>query len=819
MFAGAAGGREKQVSLFAPTDWTNVEAMGRKPMSRNIWLAGAAIAICGANTAIAQPSAQPATIDEVVVTAQRREQSLTEVPISVQAVSAARMEQSVVTSSQDLLKLTPSVTFTAGFTSAATSVSIRGVSSYAQEGGVQPSTAVVVDGVPLSKQGEFVSDFADVERIEVLRGPQGTLFGKNATAGVIQIINKRPGDAFEAQAEAGYSTDDEFLVRGVVNVPLGEGAGARLVAFRRVRDNLFDNKATQINGNFYDGGGAERNWGVAGKLSLDLSDSVNLLISADYYKQRSNLGGSIGLVASQGADGKPDFLGALQLQMGAILTDPDHPFYNSDAPSDSRSSGKGISANLTVDLSDSLTLNSVTAWRQYDNDSTTDADFTPRGAWRNVGFVGPAFYPIAYVITPNGGIPRAPDRTRYASEELRLNYSADRLDAVGGVFVQLLDNKRLNTVPYILGFHPVANSGFLDNLTNSKLKDDVYSVFADATYKFTDTVFAFGGLRYSHERLRSDYHRDTWFGGPNDLYNPVTMLPTTPPDLVVDYDKTTKLNNLSGRIGLRFAPDAQRSYYVSYNRGYKGPAADLSRLAVAANAFLKPEKAGAFEAGAKATMADGRLIANVAVFHQTVKDVQQSAVVANSGGITQLANAGDLRSYGLELDVAARPSRELRLEGGLAYTHAEFRDFINACFPFQTAAQGCNVATQSQDLTGARPQQAPRFSGNLAATYDIALPSMPFDAFVKVAYAYQSRVQFGLTNDPLLREGGHGSLDATLGLNGRDDRWQLLIYGKNLTNDVFYAYKFSANGFLTRVSANLTRDYKRYGGVMLRAKF
>jgi len=270
---------------------------------------------------------------------------------------------------------------------------------------------------------------------------------------------------------------------------------------------------------------------------------------------------------------------------------------------------------------------------------------------------------------------------------------------------------------------------------------------------------------------------------------------------------------------LRFAPDARRSYYVSYNRGYKGPAADLSRLAIAANAFLKPEKAGAFEAGAKATMADGRLIANVAVFHQTVKDVQQSAVVANSGGITQLANAGDLRSYGLELDVAARPSRELRLEGGLAYTHAEFRDFINACFPFQTAAQGCNVATQSQDLTGARPQQAPRFSGNLAATYDIALPSMPFDAFVKVAYAYQSRVQFGLTNDPLLREGGHGSLDATLGLNGRDDRWQLLIYGKNLTNDVFYAYKFSANGFLTRVSANLTRDYKRYGGVMLRAKF
>ncbi|MFD2499957.1 TonB-dependent receptor plug domain-containing protein [Rhizorhabdus histidinilytica] len=160
---------------------------------------------------------------DIVVTAQRREQSLSRVPVSVQAVGAATLKTQVIEDTPSLVKASPSVAFTGGFSANSSGFLIRGISSASSEGGVQQSTAMVIDGVPLARPGEFLGDLGDIERVEILRGPQGTLFGKNATAGVVSIVTQRPTDDFRGYIEGGATTDEEYLIRGMINAPLGQG--------------------------------------------------------------------------------------------------------------------------------------------------------------------------------------------------------------------------------------------------------------------------------------------------------------------------------------------------------------------------------------------------------------------------------------------------------------------------------------------------------------------------------------------------------------------------------------------------------------------
>lgn len=754
-------------------------------------------------------ASDPATIDEgageIVVTAQRREQRLTEVPISVQAIGSESLGRAVVVSSQDVLKLTPSVKFTGGYSATASSVAIRGINSAAINGEVQPSTAVLVDDVALSRQAEFVADFNDIERIEVLRGPQGTLFGKNATAGVINITTKRPTGDYAANFEAGYTTDDQLLLRGMANIPLSDAVKTRFNVYRNTLSPIAPNRNPNYLGDWNRGLGAIDNWGVAGKMAIDFSERVNLLLSADYAKTRDSFGATIILVPNT-----IPFLGSIQTAAGVVAT-REHPFVNVETVFDGRAEAWGVSANLGIELSDDLMLRSITGHRDFHFDTFGDFDSGPWGAVQGFGFLpNPLGYPIQTVTLANGSFPYKPSSSRYTSQELRLNYSNGPLDIVGGLYAQWYTGRNINAqVTFIadFGFGP----GYFSDFINSELHDDIYSAYADATYKITDQFSLFGGLRYSFEKVSFDYDRKSWAGAP---FNPVTFLPTTGTTSALAFTTSKSLNNLSGRAGLRYSPNADHSYYASFNRGYKGPAVDTTTAATAATAILKPEIATAFEVGMKHSLLDNRLYANLAVYYQEVKDIQQGQLPP--GGITTvLQNAGDIRSYGVEFDFVAKPTDKFRLEGGAAYTNAVYRNFTNACYPGQTLAQGCSSGRQ--DMSGTQAIGQPEWAFNLAATHDFTLPaSAPFDVFLRVSYNWQSKVVYGLTNDPLRVDPGHGMLDATLGLVGRQGHWQLLLYGKNLTNEIYYTYLNESDNFIGRVSGNIARDAFRYGGLMLK---
>lgn len=791
---------------------------------------GALLVLCATSSAaFAQvaTSAPPASASndpgagEIVVTAQRREQRLIEVPISVQAIGSQTLSRAAVVTTNDLLKLTPSVSFVQGASPATSSVVMRGIASIAQEGGVQPSTAVVIDEVPVSRQGEFVTDFGDVERIEALRGPQGTLFGKNATSGVINIVNKKPTSRYEGSIEGGYTTDDEKLLRGVVNIPLSDQVRTRFNAYWRQQDQLLDNRATLLQSGNYAGTGGNESYGFAGKVAIDVSENVDLLLAGDVSRQRSAYGANFVLVGNTNPA-----LNALQRQNG-IIVDRDHPSITSDAGSDSISKFWGISGTLNASLSDSLSLKSVTSYRRFVNDYVSDSDSGPWGAWRGVGLVKPELgYSVLYVMEANGGLPRAPNKTGYFSNETRFNYSTESLDLIAGTFVQLLHDYKHNSVPTIS--NPASGVRRLsDTIVDADVDDDVYSAFADATFELTDMVSVFGGLRYSHEKLKVDYQRVLYAAVP---FDPVSLQPTAPGVLQTNRQKTN-VDNLSGRAGVRFEPSDGQSYYASVSRGYKGPAADISRTAFLADQFLKPEIATAFEVGTKQELFDNRLNLNMSLFWQKTEDIQQSSRAPDGGLGTRLQNAGNVVAYGSEIELAARITPALRIDAGLAYAHAEYRALFNGCYIGQTAAQGCGydidgngvlagAETSSQNLSGTRANGAPRWAGNVAASYDLTLPDdVPFDAFVRVAYSFQGMVQHGLQNDPLLREPRHGSLDATLGITGKANRWQLLIYGRNLTNEVFYSRLNVADNFIGRVFGNISRDIKRYGGVQLKVSF
>src|SRR5690606_25412597 len=221
----------------------------------------------------------------------------------------------------------PSLNFSDGFSPIATTLSMRGVSSYAFEGGIQPSVSVVVDGVPLARAGEFVQELADLERVEILRGPQGTLFGRNATGGAINIVRKRPTERFTASMEASGTDDDDYLLRGVLSGPLSNAVRGRLAVFGRTFRGTVRNYAQDTQADRWLSG--DDAYGAVGKLEIAASDRVEVLLSADYRTSRHSMQPSIALVSEgfdlnfNGLDDRLEALGNGDADLGAaILADP-----------------------------------------------------------------------------------------------------------------------------------------------------------------------------------------------------------------------------------------------------------------------------------------------------------------------------------------------------------------------------------------------------------------------------------------------------------------------------------------------------------------
>ena len=735
--------------------------------TKTVLLMGSALGLLTTSTAYAQTAPQPqppsaapteasdASPVDIVVTAQKRPERLQETPVAVTAFTQADLDAGVNRTLVDIVKTAPGVSFSSGNTARAEGIRIRGVGTASFSEGVTGSVATVVDGIVLGRQAQGLFELNDIAQIEVLRGPQGTLYGATSTAGLINIVTQRPSARPTAAWDVQYGNFNEVRARATVSGPLaGDTLKARISGYYAIRDGEITNV---VNGEDLNN---RREFGFRGKIELQATPNLNFLLTGDFIESRNRCCSLTFRTVGTPAAIAPVI--ASESNRNVALNSPASAQLNR---------AWGVTLQGDYDLG-SAVVTSITGYRRWTFSDGGDVDFT------------------ALNIIPFAG---TNNQSRQFSQELRIASKGEhRLSYIAGLyfFDQTLDaqsrfDQRLAPlfIPNVTG----AAIGQIRETAVRTVRQKQYSAFAQLEYKVADTVKLIGGLRYTKFDLGLDFARTntnpvlgTITGAPfNSLL--VLGLPTA-------FTTTNNDTNLSGKAGIQFQPTRDVMAYASYTRGYKGPAvrADsgdpIAGADVAITARIAPETVDSYEAGIRTQFLDRKLTINLTGFYSKFKNFQANTVNPANPVQQSLVNAGDVSTRGAELEVSLRPVTGLTLAGSAAYVDAQYGNILVSCSSFRTVA-GCNAvgAAFLLNLNGQQFQNAPRWTSNLSANYDFAVGS-DLRAFVRGEAQYRSSVYFSFARDPLTRQGGYTLFNATVGLRTADDRFSVSVYGKNLSN-------------------------------------
>ncbi|MFN3515798.1 MAG: TonB-dependent receptor [Novosphingobium sp.] len=783
----------------------------------------AAVALTAfAAPAYAQSADEEPAPGEIVVTAQKRSESLQSVPVAVSVLSGEDLADASRPSIESAAQMVPSLNFLKSGTTLNQTIFLRGVGTATFSIAGEPSVSTVVDGVVYSRSGEAFSDMVDVAQIEVLRGPQGTLFGKNASAGVINITTQMPKFEFGGSVEASYFDRNELRLKGSVNVPLGADFAARFTGFYGEYDGNIRNVTTNEWVNGY------KHWGVRGQFLYEPGDNLRVYLAADYYKNDDDCCADIiatGPLTAAGAPTTSLAFSVLPPQSGS-----DTRAVAQNLVTSTKEEGWGVSGQIDLGLG-SHTLTSITAYRGWDNTEIRDGDWLPQAY---VGFVQ---------LHDNG-----PQNSTTFSQELRITSPADQtLSYVVGLFYSRAESERTFTRDVIqctaaagapagvlipCGSANANPSTFPSGTATFGSVFDNFAVFGQATLKLGEATRLIGGLRYTNDKLSVHHIRVTTLAGPGiqgsfdqgvyDEYIRLIGLGSTPAAAVsaavasangVPFRTSTSNDNVSGKVALQhdFSDDVMG--YVSYARGYKGPAYNIFyNLTGTGTNVIEPETSDSFEVGLKNTLLGGRLTFNVAGFYAKYKNFQANNPDLVAGVVvTRFTNAGSISTMGLELDLAYRPSRNTTLSAGLAATDAKVVQF--------NAAPGAPASAIIP--AGTKLGYAPTWKGSVA--FDQRFETGSFaDIVFGASMNFQSEQLSLFTPNAVQREFGtipaYALVNASLSLVGKDDKWKLSLMVRNLF-DKSYAAAIVNGGVSGSYRYQIPRDADRYWGVSLRVGF
>ena len=777
-------------------------------------LYGASILAVGfAAPAIAQ-NADDSTIanDEIIVTAQKREEKLQDIPLAVSVVGGEAVANNGGITLENAQYLVPSLNFRKSGTSLNQALFLRGVGTINFSIAAEPSVAAVLDGVVLSRAGEGFTDLFDVERIEVLRGPQGTLFGKNASAGVVSIVTKRPTADFGATVEASYFTKSEYRGRATINIPLGENLRSRFTGFYGNYDGNVNNLTTGNKVNGYE------HYGVRGAIEASLGDTVTLTLRGDFRKANDDCCAEI-------IGTTPTNAAALALAGTGFDADGSRNI-RQNLETATQEKSWGIALQADIDLG-GHTLTSITSYRGWDNTEIRDGD------WLDRPYVG------LNQLHDNG-----PQTSKTFSQELRIaSPSGQFLEYVLGAYYSKADSDRTftrnvitcsaSTLPAIVpGLTPCSTATGISTITTPAGTADFgssfknLSFFGQATLNLSDNFRFIGGLRYTHDNLDVNHIRRTTLAGPGvqpsfdaGVYNNglVATLPATGfvagASNGIPFRTGTSNNNLSGKAAVQLDLSDNNMAYVSYTRGYKGPAYNVFyNLTTIGAGVIAPETVNAYEVGLKNTFLDGDLIVNIAAYYAKYNNYQANSPDFVAGvRTTRLTNAGSVSTKGFELDFVARPSRAFSVTGGLAYNKAQVEDFR-----LPPGADATQLIAKGTPLAN-----APEWKMSLGAQYDIET-----GGFANVELAGQMAMQsdqiYELSPNPLVRRGstvdGYATVDLSAALVDRDDGWRVAFQVKNLF-DKSFASSIVSGGPGGSFRYIIPREADRYFGITARVNF
>lgn len=735
-------------------------------------------------------------LEIIQVTAQKRSQSIQDVSSAVTALSPDNIDNAQIFQSQDLTKLVPSLTYTQGNSSRSSSFNIRGIGTRSYSSAVEPSVSTMVDGVVFGRSGMSAMSLLDVERVEVLRGPQGTLFGKNASAGVVHIMTKAPTDHFEVDFMAGFDDSQEYRYGMSVSGALTDSVKARLTAQGLNRDGYIENIHPDYTGEDMN---SEDSWSARGKVLWNINGNIDATWAFDASESRGDC--CVGTVRADNTVPQWGFTGGLipAYVSGLLGIEPSETNLKTNDEteyySNFKSTGNAITVNWNVG---DYTFTSITAARAWDveesqGDGVPELNLALAGLWDG----------MPYLDTNRGT-----SSQEQFSQELRIASPVEQfISYVAGVYYwdQTLDRnferKEINQGIF-LGVPPVYNHGdFAAEVDSTSL-----SVFGQATINFSDSLRGIVGARFVDEELSYTFNRD-------DLSMPANGLADSGSDKATDSD-------FSGKIGLEYNVSENMMAYGSFSQGYKGKAFNVLYDMKSATTFeVQPETSDAIELGVKAIWLENTLVTNIALFSTKYKNYQaQAGIIPEGSNIAEshLVNAGSVTTDGVELDFQWLATDNLSFAGGAAYTDAVLDDFKNApC----GSAQDCSATGGFQDVSGGQMPNAPKMKFNIGLTYDIYTDSLPFDMAIHANYQWQDDVLFSIDQDVNKIQEAYGTSDLSFNLRDKGDTWSAKIYVNNVTDEQYASYIGDTLGYPTSYSQFISRNAQRVIGAEVKVHF
>jgi iron complex outermembrane receptor protein len=693
---------------------------------------------------------------EIIVTAQRREESIQDVPVAVTVVTADTLASRQIDSASEIFLAAPSVQF-----GGEGDFSIRGVGTLSFAPSLESSVAVAVDDVNLGRPGLGVGTFDDVARVEALSGPQGLLFGKNASSGLINIVTQRPelgklGGNFNLEATVRDTVPGDSMgvvARGTINLPLGTSSALRI----NTRYS-YQNPITQ-----HIGLGAVdenlRDWGVRVKFLTQPTDNLEIYIIGEYGERSGRPGQTYRSVPSGS-----ELVGAIVAD--GIKPGPDNFFYSSGAATFSNGEIGGIQGTVSYTFDNDWQLINVAAYKYSKLEGNLDTD-----------------YLRASFLDTN----RASGDYNQFSNELRLSIPASsRVNGQIGLYYFQLKDKGTSQLGGLLGLPPFVLAGFpfcvnppvvrpgpppncnrnnqfaLGRDSISNLDSKSYAAFGQLNFDVTDALTVLAGARLTRDEITQ---RLTQFS--LGTYGISLGAPGT-------FNGAVDNTNFSYKVGAQydFTPDVM--LYGFYARGYKGPAiSDVS--AGTTLGVIRPETNDNFEVGLKTSLFNRRLIFNLTGFLSDYDDYQIQSF--DTGLQTYvLQNAASLRSKGLEAQLIARPTRGLSINAGATFLDATFKDFPGAqCYPGQAAVVPA-CATGRYNAAGNQLPASAKFTSTLQGLYEFPV-SNDGEMFVEANWYHRSSINYSINAAPGTLIGAADFVGASIGF--KQDNLRISLFCKN----------------------------------------
>lgn len=746
-------------------------------------------------------------LSEVTVTARRRNETAQEVPIPISIVGGAQLEEAGAFNVNRLKELVPSVQLYSS-NPRNTGINIRGLGSpYGlTNDGLDPGVGFYVDGVYYARPAATTLDFIDIEQIEVLRGPQGTLFGKNTTAGAFNITTRKPSFTPSGAFELSYGNFGYIQAKASVTGPI-------------IKDKLagrFSFSGTQRDGTLYNVAKDEyvndiNNLGYKGQLLFSPSDKVKIILAGDNSLQYPN--GYAQVVAGVAPTLRPDYRQfeniIADLNYDLPSRDPFDRLIDHDTPWRSLNELGGVSLNADIEIGKG-TLTSTTAWRYWNWGPSNDRDFTGLQALAKS---------------------QNPSEHRNWSQEIRYasNFS-NKVSGVVGLF--FIDQELVTDGTEESGrdqWRFAQNStsalwetpGLLEGYgarTNSSIRSQSAAIFANVDWSVTDQLHIQPGLRYNYDNKDVSYNREV-FGG----------LETNDPALIalkeVVYRSQAFTNgkdetNLTYLVTLSYRASSRLNAYATYSTSYKPVGVNVSGLPVIDGevaldlGVIKPEYVKHIEAGVK-TKPTGDLVLNVTLYNTDIEDYQAN-VQSGQLGVNRgyIANAGEVNVKGAELDLQWLPGDNLSLYGALSYTDGKYVTFVNAPLALEETGLRDNEGNSifAKDISGERLPGISKWSGSLGVeltSNHLTFWEQKGRAFLAVDSYFRTEFSSNSTPSKYLVVDGYGLFNARAGFKS-DAGLSLILWGRNLANTDYFEQLLAAGGNAGQY-AGVLGDPRTYG--------